>query len=64
MTQESVSIRIYWKLEGANVHCRVFSSPTGDTTGGKNGDLVFTEAEWSAAASRFRQGGIEVVEVR
>jgi hypothetical protein len=33
-------MRIYWKLAGGHVHCRVF------TIGSKCGDLTFTEGEW------------------
>ena len=33
-------MRVYFKILGGHVHCRVF------TTGSKCGDLVFTVEEW------------------
>jgi hypothetical protein len=36
-------MRIYFKIGGAHVHCRVF------TTGSKCGDLCFTLEEWNAS---------------
>jgi hypothetical protein len=40
-------VRIYFKVLGGHVHCRVF------TTGSKCGDLVFTVKEWPWVRALF-----------
>jgi hypothetical protein len=47
------TIRIYWKLLGGHIHCRVFMS------GSMNGTLVFDEAEWEQWQSRVTADFIE-----
>jgi len=40
------SLRVYYKILGGHVHCRVFSGKAPDLTHGKNGDLTFSVEEW------------------
>ena len=42
------SLRVYYKVLGGHVHCRVFSGKAPDLTHAKNGDLAFSVEEWNA----------------
>ena len=42
------SLRVYYKILGGHVHCRVFSGKAPDLTHAKNGDLALSVEEWNA----------------
>ena len=43
---DPIVIRILYRPRGGHVHCRLFTAPVAGLTFVKNGDLVFSEAEW------------------
>ena len=49
--------RVRWVRKGGLVHARVLSARTAKVTHGKNGDLSFTEREWTAFIRCFRSYG-------
>ena len=56
------SIRVYYKIIGGHVHCRVFSGPDIHLTHGKNGDLVFSVKEWESGVKEKLQRVADVRE--
>lgn len=38
--------KVYYKLLGGHVHCKVYAGPSFDQTMGKAGDLTFRRDEW------------------
>lgn len=56
-----IHLRIYWKRSGGHIDTRWFSGKTGDTTHGKNGDLIFDEREWDEVKALLEAGGVEVI---
>lgn len=57
-----VIMKVKHKLQGAHVHCRVFTRLDVGDTWSKCGDLVFREAEWNEIQVTFECGGAEVEE--
>lgn len=49
---------------GGHVHVRVFSAERAALTHGKNGDLVFREAEWESFLRCFQDSGADTVTVK
>jgi len=49
-------MRIYFRVLGGHVHCRVF------TSGSKCGDLVFTVEEWPNVRRWLESGPVRFVE--
>ena len=47
-------LRMRYEQRGAHVHVRVFTSPNADGTFAKNGELVFSAAEWEERYRLFR----------
>ncbi|HVI07012.1 MAG TPA: hypothetical protein VND65_01835 [Candidatus Binatia bacterium] len=54
-------IRIRYSVRGGHVHTTWFSGKTQDTTHGKNGELVFTLAEWYTLQSVLNNGMSDVL---
>jgi hypothetical protein len=56
--------RLRWEKRGGHVHMRVFSAERAGATHGKNGDLVFREAEWESFLRCFQDCGTDTVAIK
>lgn len=53
------TIRIRYVVQGAHVHCRLFTAPHPDQTFAKCGDLVFSLEEWPDVYAQLTAGGVQ-----
>lgn len=56
--------RIHWRILGGHVHTDWFSGKASGLPHGKNGDLIFTLAEWETLKPIFAHGmGLGIIEL-